>query len=494
MNQQEGILETLQREYKGNHLYLPYTGWTLQNSYGMPTPAYSYYPFYLINAQKPYRKATCEGYVNYPMEYRMLHSIPPPLYSEENQPISANQICHNDLDKENNICLHSKDEKRNEDIRAGNISPCSVCEKSLEDFGHTNNNTLEPIHELFEECSNCSTTSSGLPFSTEEMKSKGNQRAVENMERNAPSNLTLQNTHLDSEVEEERQFYQALYELMSKRGQPILRLPTLGFKELDLFRLFKEVTSRGGVDYVIAKKQWKEVADALGLPSSCTDSGFRLRLHYIRYLEPYERVYFTPPPDVINSLFKYRGRKLGNLYGNPRTKHHTNRKKCTSKFSSIERHAPCTEVTECKNKLERRREPCNMTSPKRRKYSDRKLAEQSSSETKQMNNSLEASTVFQVESGSYPVKSSEMDNFLISSPNGHSKRDKSLRIFDHIGERSLMRYIDRYLNEHCSEWSNLPRQKLIHMAEEHFQSMNLSPSEETETLLNFLQVVAYDNI
>lgn len=60
--------------------------------------------------------------------------------------------------------------------------------------------------------------------------------------------------------------------------------------------MYKEVIARRGIDAVIAKKQWKEVAEALQLPSSCTDSGFRLRLHYKKYLEAFERKFFQVPP------------------------------------------------------------------------------------------------------------------------------------------------------------------------------------------------------
>uniref|UniRef100_A0A7S1TMN6 ARID domain-containing protein n=1 Tax=Erythrolobus australicus TaxID=1077150 RepID=A0A7S1TMN6_9RHOD len=98
------------------------------------------------------------------------------------------------------------------------------------------------------------------------------------------------------------QFYHDLHDFMAAIGTPIQRLPTLGFKELDLWVLYNEVIKRRGVDAVIAKKQWKEIADALDLPASCTDSGFRLRLHYIKYLEAYERAHFVPPPEIPQSL------------------------------------------------------------------------------------------------------------------------------------------------------------------------------------------------
>ena len=98
------------------------------------------------------------------------------------------------------------------------------------------------------------------------------------------------------ETPERDAFYAKLHAFRDEIGEPIQRLPTLGFKELDLCVLYKEVVKRNGIDSVIAKKQWKEVAEALQLPSSCTDSGFRLRLHYKKYLEAFERKFYTPPP------------------------------------------------------------------------------------------------------------------------------------------------------------------------------------------------------
>mmetsp|Transcript_11512 Transcript_11512/g.20811 ORF Transcript_11512/g.20811 Transcript_11512/m.20811 type:complete len:261 (-) Transcript_11512:1649-2431(-) len=113
------------------------------------------------------------------------------------------------------------------------------------------------------------------------------------------------------------QFYHDLHHFMASIGQPIQRLPTLGFKELDLWVLYNEVISRRGIDAVIAKKQWKEIADALDLPVSCTDSGFRLRLHYVKYLEPYERAHFVPPPEIPSlsaSMVTKRSGSLSSLH------------------------------------------------------------------------------------------------------------------------------------------------------------------------------------
>lgn len=100
------------------------------------------------------------------------------------------------------------------------------------------------------------------------------------------------------EIPERDTFYSKLNAFRDEIGEPIQRLPTLGFKELDLWVLYKEVVKRNGINSVIARKQWKEVAEALQLPSSCTDSGFRLRLHYKKYLQAFERKCFTPKPST----------------------------------------------------------------------------------------------------------------------------------------------------------------------------------------------------
>ncbi|KAJ8905885.1 hypothetical protein NDN08_002388 [Rhodosorus marinus] len=159
--------------------------------------------------------------------------------------------------------------------------------------------------------------------------------------RNQPilAKLPQQNTpaeavDADHENKERIGFYHDLHNFMSSVGQPIQRLPTLGFKELDLWILYKEVTGRRGVDAVIAKKQWKEVADALRLPPSCTDSGFRLRLHYLKYLEPYERAHFVPPPEMPQ-VAEDKRQKRGSSTGPEKRKrpHDGNRSLIAPKFS-----------------------------------------------------------------------------------------------------------------------------------------------------------------
>lgn len=69
-------------------------------------------------------------------------------------------------------------------------------------------------------------------------------------------------------------------------------IPTIGGKELDLHRLFVEVTSRGGIEKVIADRRWREVTNGFNFPSTATNASFVLRKYYISLLRHYEQIYF----------------------------------------------------------------------------------------------------------------------------------------------------------------------------------------------------------
>ncbi|MCL7029276.1 hypothetical protein MKW94_028829 [Papaver nudicaule] len=86
-------------------------------------------------------------------------------------------------------------------------------------------------------------------------------------------------------------------------------IPIIGGKELDLHRLFVEVTSRGGIEKVIRERRWKEVTAAFSFPSTATNASFVLRKYYVSLIHHYEQIYFfkakgcsTASPDPMLSL------------------------------------------------------------------------------------------------------------------------------------------------------------------------------------------------
>ncbi|XP_058093627.1 high mobility group B protein 15-like isoform X2 [Magnolia sinica] len=94
-------------------------------------------------------------------------------------------------------------------------------------------------------------------------------------------------------------FMDTLEKLHATMGTKFM-VPTIGGKELDLHRLFVEVTSRGGLEKVIRDRRWKEITAVFSFPSTATNASFILRKYYVSLIHNYEQIYFfgaqVPPP------------------------------------------------------------------------------------------------------------------------------------------------------------------------------------------------------
>lgn len=73
------------------------------------------------------------------------------------------------------------------------------------------------------------------------------------------------------------------------------RPPTLGRKEVDLYRLFREVTAYGGCDSVVSKEgTWAKIYRGLdNFSPTETSASFRLKKMYTKYLLAYEKYVFN---------------------------------------------------------------------------------------------------------------------------------------------------------------------------------------------------------
>ncbi len=71
------------------------------------------------------------------------------------------------------------------------------------------------------------------------------------------------------------------------------------------------LTCNGDVQ-VIESKSWGDVGLDLMVDPLRTDAGFRLRVHYKKYLHPYEIAHFTPPEGVA-TLSKRRIPRTGSV-------------------------------------------------------------------------------------------------------------------------------------------------------------------------------------
>ncbi|KAK9062540.1 hypothetical protein SSX86_019727 [Deinandra increscens subsp. villosa] len=80
------------------------------------------------------------------------------------------------------------------------------------------------------------------------------------------------------------------------------KIPVVGGSDLDLHRLFMEVTLRGGIRKVLEEKKWREVTNSFNFPPSATNASFILRKYYMSIVHHFEQVYYfkakewTPVP------------------------------------------------------------------------------------------------------------------------------------------------------------------------------------------------------
>ncbi|KAJ4965185.1 hypothetical protein NE237_017034 [Protea cynaroides] len=86
-------------------------------------------------------------------------------------------------------------------------------------------------------------------------------------------------------------FWETLRRFHSVLGTKFM-VPIIGGKELDLYRLYMEVTERGGFQKVVREKKWRDVGGVFKFSPTTTSASFVLRKHYMSLLYYYEQVYF----------------------------------------------------------------------------------------------------------------------------------------------------------------------------------------------------------
>ncbi|XP_072291224.1 AT-rich interactive domain-containing protein 3B [Eucyclogobius newberryi] len=105
--------------------------------------------------------------------------------------------------------------------------------------------------------------------------------------RGEPSRDFAKLYELDNDPQR-KEFLDDLFVFMQKRGTPVNRIPIMAKQVLDLYKLYKLVTEKGGLVEVINKKIWREITKGLNLPTSITSAAFTLRTQYMKYLYPFE--------------------------------------------------------------------------------------------------------------------------------------------------------------------------------------------------------------
>ncbi|NWS74559.1 ARI4A protein, partial [Crotophaga sulcirostris] len=88
--------------------------------------------------------------------------------------------------------------------------------------------------------------------------------------------------------EERDNFLQQLYKFMEDRGTPINKPPVLGYKDLNLFKLFRLVYQQGGCDNIESGAIWKQIYMDLGIPILNSAASYNVKTAYRKYLYGFE--------------------------------------------------------------------------------------------------------------------------------------------------------------------------------------------------------------
>lgn len=97
---------------------------------------------------------------------------------------------------------------------------------------------------------------------------------------------------------------------------PYFGNPKINGKEIDLYKLFVEMTNLGGWEKVNRRHDWDELLENIGFPKSCVNAAVAIKYIYIRYLSRYEKQHIRD--EVIERVDEddedVRQRKLSNRY------------------------------------------------------------------------------------------------------------------------------------------------------------------------------------
>ncbi|XP_055689207.1 AT-rich interactive domain-containing protein 2 isoform X2 [Lutzomyia longipalpis] len=119
----------------------------------------------------------------------------------------------------------------------------------------------------------------------------------DNSKSNATSKsekITTKGNEVKSGDEErvKRDFVKDLQNFHESKGTPFSRFPKISGKEVDLYKLYTEVTSRGGWLKVNQRNDWDEVLEEVGFSNFIVNAPVAIKYIYLRYLDRYEKLHF----------------------------------------------------------------------------------------------------------------------------------------------------------------------------------------------------------
>ncbi|XP_072345415.1 AT-rich interactive domain-containing protein 4A isoform X2 [Scyliorhinus torazame] len=121
-----------------------------------------------------------------------------------------------------------------------------------------------------------------------ESSSSDEEEEEEEAENDEEDEEKKQESEEELDPEERDNFLQQLYKFMEDRGTPINKPPVLGYKDLNLFKLFRLVYRFGGCDNIDSGSVWKQIYMDLGIPILNSAASYNVKTAYKKYLYGFE--------------------------------------------------------------------------------------------------------------------------------------------------------------------------------------------------------------
>ncbi|XP_056422963.1 AT-rich interactive domain-containing protein 4B isoform X2 [Hyla sarda] len=121
-----------------------------------------------------------------------------------------------------------------------------------------------------------------------EVKDESSGSETEDEETRDDDNSSEEEDEVEPFPDENENFLQQLYKFMEDRGTPINKRPVLGYRNLNLFKLFRLVHKLGGFSNIESGAVWKQVYQDLGIPVLNSAAGYNVKCAYKKYLYGFE--------------------------------------------------------------------------------------------------------------------------------------------------------------------------------------------------------------
>ncbi|XP_039208929.1 AT-rich interactive domain-containing protein 4B isoform X3 [Crotalus tigris] len=167
----------------------------------------------------------------------------------------------------------------------------SVPRKDVREISETSPRPDAALKQAFDQalefCKNRTVPSNWKTELKEESSSSEAEEEDED-EKEKEDNSSEEEEEIEPFPEERENFLQQLYKFMEDRGTPINKRPVLGYRNLNLFKLFRLVHKLGGFDNIESGAVWKQVYQDLGIPVLNSAAGYNVKCAYKKYLYGFE--------------------------------------------------------------------------------------------------------------------------------------------------------------------------------------------------------------